>query len=242
MASTTRATTVFLALSLLAGTIPPSVAGQTPEFYLEGEVVSRYVWRGLPLSSSLNFQPMASMILDAVDLGVWSSWGVEGYQELDLFLGYSHELPVGSLYVALNDYFVTGDDISFGDFFDYGGVEDGEPTGTHILELMVEYSGPEAFPIRALVANNFYGDPDGSWYGELGAELSAGEFGISPVLGMTLNASPYYYYASKATLNQVGLTLSRDLFAFGERIANASGAVIHNPDLDKTFWVLSFGL
>lgn len=242
MATNTRATTVLFALSLLAGALPPSVAAQAPEFYLEGEVVSRYVWRGLPLSSSLNFQPAASMTLDAVDLSVWSSWGTDGYKEVDLSLGYSRDLPKGNLYAALNDYFTVGDDISFGDFMDYGGVEDGEPTGAHVLELMVEYSGPEEFPIRVLLARNFRGDPDGSWYGELGAELNAGDFGVSPVLGMTLNASPYYYGPSKATVNQLGLTISRDLSAFEERILYASGAVIHNPDLKKTYFVLALGI
>ena len=242
MAMKVRTTTVFLALSLVVGALPPSVVGQTPEFYVEGEVVSRYVWRGLSLSSSLNFQPLASMTMDAVDLSVWSSWGVEGYQEVDLSFGYSLELPRGSLYVVLNDYFVAGDDISFGDFMDYGGVEDGEPTGTHTLELMVEYSGPEEFPIRALLARNIHGDPDGSWYGEFGADLSAGAFGIAPVIGMTLSASPYYYGPSGATITQLGLTVSREIFSFEDRSLYVSGAVIHNPHLKETYWVFALGL
>ncbi|MFC1575240.1 hypothetical protein ACFL5A_01160 [Gemmatimonadota bacterium] len=242
MAMKVRATTVFLALCLFGSALPPSVVGQTPEFYVEGEVVSRYAWRGLSLSSSLNFQPFASMTVGAVDLGVWSSWGREGYQEVDLSLGYSLELPKGGLYLVLNDYFVAGDDVSFGDFMDYGGVEDGEPTGLHTLELMVEYYGPEEFPIRALLARNVHGDPDGSWYGEVGTDLSAGGFEIAPVVGMTLGASPYYYGPDGTTITQLGLTVSRELFSFADRSLYCSGAVIHNPDLRETYWVLAFGL
>jgi len=241
MAMQVSAPTVVLALALLTGTLPQSVNGQTPEFSVAGEVASRYVWRGLSLSSSLNIQPYASVTIGALDLGLWSSWGMEGYQEIDWSIGYSLELPRGSLYVAVNDYFVTGDGISFGDYWDYGGVEDGEPTGAHTVELMVEYSGPEEFPIRALLAKNFYGDPDGSWYGEVGGAVSAAAFEIAPVIGMTLSASPYYYGPSSATVTQLGLTVSREIFSFGDRSLYASGAAIHNPDWKETYWVFALG-
>lgn len=241
MATQVRTAMSFLALALNAVALPPPVVGQTPEFYVEGEIVSGYVWRGVSISSSLNFQPLATMTVDAFDFSVWSSWGVEGYREVDLSLGYSLELPRGSLHLVSNDYFVTGNGISFCDFMDYGGVEHGEPTGAHILELMVEYSGPEEFPIRALLARNIIGDPDGSWYGELGASLNAGAFVMDPVIGMTLSASPYYYGPNGAAVTQVGLTVSREVIAFESRSLYTSGAVIHNPDLKETYWVFALG-
>lgn len=236
------ATTVFLALALFAGAYPQSVDGQTPEFSVEGEVVSRYVWRGFSLSSSLNFQPMASMTLDAVDMSLWSSWGVDGYQEVNLSLGYALDLPRGSVYFAFYDYFYATDEISLCDFWDYGGVEDGEPTGAHTFELIVEYSGPEEFPIRALLAKNVHGDPDGSWYGEIGVNLAAGAFEIAPVIGLALSSSPYYYEMSAGEINQVGMTISREVFSFEDRSLYASGAVFHNPDLKETYWVFALGL
>lgn len=242
MAMQVSAPTVVLALALFAGALPQSANGQTPEFSVEGEVVSRYVWRGLSISRDLNIQPSASVTIGAIDLGLWSSWGMEGYKEIDWSIGYSLELPRGSLYVAVIDYFYTWDAISWGDYWDYGGVEDGGPTGAHTLELMVEYSGPEEFPIRALLAKNVYGDPDDSWYGEVGGAVSAGAFEIAPVIGMTLSASSFWYETDSAAVTQLGLTVSREIFSFEDRSLYASCAVIHNPDLKETYWVFAFGI
>lgn len=233
---------VSLIALFVAGALPSSLIGQTPEFHLEGEVVSRYFWRGLSSSSSVNLQPYASVTTGAVEAGVWGSVGVDGYQEVNLSLAYSREFRQGNFKVGVNDYFVAGDGISFGDFLDYGGIEAGEPTGAHTVELVVEYFGPERFPIRALLARNTYGDPDGSWYGEFGATMSAGAMEIAPVLGMTLSTSPYYYGPTDATIVQLGLTVSRELFSLWDRNLLASGAGFHNPDQGKTYWVFALGL
>ncbi|MCH7562440.1 MAG: hypothetical protein IH968_01340 [Gemmatimonadetes bacterium] len=82
-----------------------------------------------------------------------------------LILSYDFELGSTSASLSLTDYYFFESP-----FFDFGGVKDGIATGTHLLEVLAEISGPESFPLALAVGWNFHNDPDKSTWAAVSAE------------------------------------------------------------------------
>lgn len=231
-----RSWSLLAALALVLSAAPASAQGVA--FTWGGELVTRYVWRGIPYSRVAQAQPWVQATRGPVEVGTWGSYGIDGeYKEQDLWVGYTFGLPQGALKVTLNDYFFTSD---FSNYFDWGGAVDDSVTGAHTLELVADYEGPDAFPLKLQLASTVYNDPSPSVYGEVGYGLSALGLDWSAAAGAVLADGAYYAMGEGAVTN-LALNVSRTLVSFGNTALYGGAWAIHNPDREETYFVLVLG-
>ena len=217
-----------------AGMTPRSLAAQAPSVSFGAGVLSRYVWRGMPYSTHVQAQPWIQVDLGAFAVGAWGSYSADDYQEQDQYVTWTHPLPRGALAVTVSDYYFTED---FGDFFDWGGVEDGVATGPHTLEASVAYLGPEERPVQFLLASTFFNDPGPSVYAEAGYALDRLGLSWSAQVGCLLHDGGFYELG-RAGLTNLTLSASRLLGTWRSRDLVSTGYLIHNPELGRTYLAL----
>ena len=128
------------------------------------DVVNRYVWRGTDFGNAVSVQPGMSISYGNIEVGAWSSWAITGggANENDLYASFS----TGPIGITLTDYYFPGlteDDA----FFSYS-----DDDAVHILEISASLALDD-MPLSAMVAYNFSGDADDSFWVE--ASLDLGE-------------------------------------------------------------------
>lgn len=235
-----------LALLALAAPARAQEAGapSSPALTLDWgvDLVSRYVWRGLPIGNHANVQPYASLAAGPFTVGAWSSFA-DDYLELDLSAGWSRALPAGTLSLSLQDYYSHYPDEPDAelDYFNFRGVRDGEARGRHTLEVAVGFEGPERLPFSLLLAANVWNDPGNSVYLEAGYARTLLGIEWGAVAGLALNRSDYYG-ADAGEATNLGLSAARAFPLARGPAVEVGAAVVHNPAVDHTFYVLRLGL
>ena len=181
------------------------------------DVVNRYVWRGTDFGNAVTVQPGMSISHGNIEVGAWSSWAISSgdYNELDLYASFSSG-PIG---ITLTDYYFPGlteDD----DFFSYSNDDE-----VHILEISASLA-PDGVPLSAVVAYNFSGDPDDSFWAEATYDLGEiEETAVSVTVGF---GNGFYTTTTDPALVSVGLNMGKgDYFA----------SYILNPDKESAFLV-----
>jgi len=206
---------------------------------LSADLVSRYVWRGMPLSSSPALQPTFYASYGNFTLGSWASYtfAQEGIQEVDLFLSYESEY----LSLTINDYFNPDETMPMGNYFNYNDTITG-----HTFEGVLGLSGPENFPIELEAGVFFYGN-DKNENGEnyystyLGLSYTAeiNQIEIKPFIGMT----PFEgYYASKLEVVNIGISANKNLPITEKFDLPISASFIVNPNKEMVFLVFGITL
>ena len=225
------------------------------DFIVGAEVVSSYIWRGLPFDRATNIQPVLEFSSGNFGVGSWSSFNVIGtYSETDWYMYYS----LGNLTLTVNEYYT---DLGQ-DYFDF----DSETT-SHILELMAKYTISENLPLSITasvlpygadkkyiygvddkIVYDLAGDPqidptknNYSMYFELGYQFTKNATTVDLFAGFT-PADSYFYAAEGFSFINVGLTATQaikitDNFSVPIKI---QGVV--NPELNKLFFVFGFKL
>ena len=179
------------------------------------DVVNRYVWRGTDFGNAVSVQPGMSISHGNIEVGAWSSWAITGggANENDLYASFSSG-PIG---ITLTDYYFPGlteDDM----FFSYS-----DDDAVHILEISASLA---LMPLSALVAYNFSGDTEDSFWVE--ASLDLGEMEETAVSVTAGLGNGVYTTDTDPALVSVGLNMSKgDYFA----------SYILNPDRESTFLV-----
>ena len=142
----------ILAAAVLAGATLMMTVPADAEIGIGADVVSRYVWRGQDLGSSVSVQPSISCAKNNLEIGAWSSWAISdgGADENDLYVTYSME----SVAVTLTDYYNPP-----GEFLDYD-----KDTGAHTIEIMGEV---DLGIVSVMGAFNVHGDKDDSFYAQV---------------------------------------------------------------------------
>ena len=207
-------------------------------FDISADIVSRYIWRGMALSTSPAFQPGISCTLGNFEIGSWASYtfALEPLQEVDLYMAYS----VSNLTVMVYDYYNPFENIDTSEnYFDWN-----SETTRHLLEGSLEWSGIGDLPFTFLLATILYGndkDESGenyfSTYFETsyafslkeGKELSVFA-GITPFSGM---------YAEKFALVNLGCSLMKEIKITDNFSVPLTGSLVVNPDAQKVYAVLS---
>lgn len=207
-------------------------------FDLGADLVSRYIWRGMPLSLNSNIQPFVSVSHSNFSFGAWGSYSFSsGYSETDLFLTYD----IGSFTFGIYDYF--NEDESDLSFNDYGNFRNNDTIDTpHTLEGSLTFNGTDDFPFSLTVATFFYGaDKDEnnknfySTYLEAAYTLSLDESEIRFFLGGTPGKG---YYSEKAAIVNTGVTVSHNLKISDSFSLPVYTSLVVNPDADDVFLVL----
>ena len=210
------------------------------------DLVNRYVWRGTDFGNAVSIQPGMSISHGNIEIGAWSSWAITdgGANENDLYASFSSG-PIG---ITLTDYYFPGltEDDDFFSYNNYSAEEleedkdgDGEldKSNPHILEISASLA-PDGVPLSALVAYNFFGDTDNSFWAEATYDLGEiEETAVSVTVGLgngvytyELDEDPEDDKAPEDTIDlvTVGLNMSKgDYFA----------SYILNPNRESTFLV-----
>ena len=230
----------LLTLALLMGSPMVTVAQKDSEaspLTLGADVVSRYVWRGLALSSSPAIQPTIAYSFGNVTVGTWGSFTFsrEESQEVDLFVTYS----LNSFSVTLNDYFnpVENSDEKI-KYFEWG-----KDTTGHALELAASWEGTENFPLIVTAGLFFYGndrdeitgDNEYSTYAEVAYPFDIKGVSLQPFAGLTFAEG---YYSDGFGLVNLGVKAEKEIKITGDFSLPISASFITNPDAGDVFLVV----
>lgn len=214
------------------------------QFAVGADIVSSYVWRGLPQDRTVtgnpslgspNIQPYASYTVGGFTIGSWASGSFLGnVKEVDLYATYAFS---SSLALTVTDY-------NWGftqSYFNYG-------TGTdHIYEATLAYTGPESLPLSASVNTMFAGADKNptdatkqafSTYVELGYQISP----MAKIfLGGVLNPSNNYLTTGFGITN-VGIKVSKTIAITDKFSLPLYGIVGANPHMGNAFFVAGISL
>ncbi len=214
-------------------------AAAPAEIGIGADVVSRYVWRGTDFGNAVSVQPGIAFSRDAVEIGAWSSWAINGggANENDLYVSWSS----GPVSVTVTDYYfpvgeeeepeeaaMEGDEEHAPDsappgFFDYS-----DEDGAHILEASV---GVDLGMASVMAAFNFLGDADDSFWVEASIPLAA--LSGDTEVGLTVGAgNGIYTNDGAAEGDPMVASVSLDV-SDGDYFAS----FILNPDSETTFLV-----
>lgn len=204
------------------------------------DLVSRYIWRGLPLSLNANIQPFVSVSYGKFSFGAWGSYGLSApYSEADLFVSYSP----GPFTISVYDYYFEDEnDLAFNDYGNFSSKD--SITTPHTIEGSITFNGTENFPVQLTAAAFLYGDDKDennknyySTYLEAAYPISFRESEIRLFVGGTINEG---FYAGKAAVTNIGLTASHELHISESYSLPVYTSFIINPDAKDVFMV--FGM
>jgi hypothetical protein len=218
-----------------------SAASNKVLFDFHADLVSRYIWRGLPLDLSPNIQPYATISFGNLSLCSWSSYSVSSsYAEIDWYLYYE----AGPVAISLSDYFNEDErDLSLNDYLRWGN-SDSFYTG-HSVEASIILNGPENLPLSLTAATFIYGnDRDTitnknqySTYLELAYTQSWKDFNIKYFVGGTIRKG---FYADKAAIINIGLSASKEIEITNKFSLPVFTSLILNPNANDIF--VTFGM
>lgn len=191
------------------------------------DLVSRYVWRGLGLSSAPAVQPWVSYSMPlggkaSLEVGAWGSYSFQGLSdgsEADLYA----TLSLGMVSFTVTDYFFPSDLESTQNYFDYG---------NHVFEGMI---GLEKGNFSASFGYYFAGDAaNDDIYVELGytlgdVDLFVGGGDESYTIVMDEDGLPQ---DGDFDIINVGLTYNKEI-----KSIPAFGSLMFNPDAEKIYIV-----
>lgn len=227
--------------------------GETSNFSVGADVVTRYVWRGVNLGgNSPHVQPGIEYAFggSGLAIGAWGSYslGAGSGTEADLYLSYS---PLDFLSFTVTDYFFPSDQgFSRNDYFNY------DPDETaHTIEAMITVGGSDDIPFYATFAVNLFGadgtDENGDKYNakylEAGYSGSMNLFDYALFLGAALDdpnveegGSSWYGNEAPGIIN-AGFTLSKDV-VIAEKAFPVNSSIIFNPEAGNFYIVFGFSL
>ncbi|MEI6060366.1 MAG: hypothetical protein WCR72_06630 [Bacteroidota bacterium] len=214
------------------------------------ELVSSYVWRGVPCYSyhdgdailPPNFQPTLAFTKGGFEIGAWGSSDFTGsYQEADLYALYNYK----NLTATITDYYWDPEWASKS-YFSYKNATTG-----HVIEGTLAYLGSNV-PLSITLATMFYGadkkndDPvvnNYSTYFELGYSFKANDYSFDTFLGMTPADGFYgdgYGNVTGFGIVNVGVTAYKKIQISEKYETTLRSTLAFNPQQEKAYVV--FGI
>lgn len=213
-----------------------SVTSAKAQFLTGADIVSSYVWRGIPQEGSNggspNIQPYASFTTSKLTIGSWASGSFSGaVKEVDLYATYAVS---SSFAVTLTDYYYNF--ATQPDYFNY-------KTGTgHVFEGTVAYTGSKfSASVNTMFAgadNKSNGDNAYSTYVELGYQ-------INPVAKVFVGSSVLEsatYGTTGFGITNVGFKVSKSIAISDKFSLPVYGIVGANPYAKNAFFVAGITL
>lgn len=204
-------------------------------FDIGGDLVNRFIWRGMNLNTSASIQPYIEISGGAFTLGTWSSYtfSQETYQEVDVYLDYSYK----NLSITLNDYFAPIDSLfTTNAYFNWD-----KRSTTHALEAILTLSEIGNLPFTFTGGIFIYGCDQNekgenyySTYLELNYDFELSRNTVSTFVGMT----PFEgLYAANLAIVNMGITVSRDIKITEHLSLPIYGSFILNPYTENVYMV-----
>lgn len=191
-----------------------TVSSAKAQFATGADIVSSYVWRGVPQDrgvagnpslGSPNIQPYVSFTTGGLTLGSWAS---------SSFLGNVKEVDLYATYAFSSHFAVTLTDYNWG-FASTKGYFDYSKTTDHMYEATFAYTGPSTLPI-GVSANTMFAGCDTLSTGKAAfstyVELS---YQINPIAkvfcGASLTKSGMVYNTDGLAITNIGLKVSKSI-------------------------------
>jgi hypothetical protein len=223
---------LVLVLSTLFPSQPLHAQG---ELDLGATTVSRYLWRGIQLDNSVNFQPYMMYYTSNFEIGASSSMSLtKDFNEVYFWAAYSVNTSLlnAKFYVADFYYEYLGSDFTNFKTEKRDGVE-----GNHYVEGYVEFTSDNS-PFKLLLSSSLWNDPDNSMYAEVSYSKShSNDLESSFSLGGSLKKSTRWYYTDKAGIVNVSYELSKQVQITPEYALPVTVSSIFNPT-GKSFYVI----
>ncbi len=232
------ATFIILFSSILVGQ-----SNQGFDASLGGSLVSRHIWRGLQIGATQNspavphIQPIAVVGYSfgapgKLELGFLGTYGISNeYSESDFFLRYAVDTKAGSFALRVFDYHYPFKGLSFTDF-------DNDGNGAHTIELSLQYSGPENFPIGVFVSNNVYNvmPDDNTLYFELNYPVLVEDVALNLFAGVAQGQSVWHVVTTdKFEVTNIGFSATKGLQISETFVLPVSAIWTYNPHLKKSY-------
>ncbi len=218
------------------------------------ELVSSYIWRGVPSFSDLNgqsilspnLQPTLGLVKGGFEAGAWGSTDFTGtYKEMDLYASYTFK----TVTATITDYYWDLNWLS-NPYFSYK-----NETTSHVIEATLAYKGSD-FPLNITLATMLYGADkkpaesgilrnNYSTYLELGYSFKVDNYTVDPFMGMTPTDGFYgdgYGMVSGFGVVNLGLTVNRKIQLTEKYETTLRSSLIFNPQQDKAYLVLGVTL
>lgn len=203
---------------------------------------SRWIWRGIELGGSPQFQPWVTLSAGAFSMGVWGSHSTSlatrstqpgaSYRETNFWFQYTFDVGPGNLSLYTQNHYNPNNP-----FFDF----DSE-TGSHFLQAQVMFAGKEELPIDLLFGYMYYRDPDNSIYIEGGYRFNIGDTPMRLFAGMTVGDTRGFYGYEKTALTNVGVSASRTLRITDTFSLNMGIYFILNVEDEESFTVFRLSI
>ncbi|MDR8391552.1 hypothetical protein NC796_10400 [Aliifodinibius sp. S!AR15-10] len=189
------------------------------------DLYSTYVWRGVAYSGP-SIQPYVELSSGGFAIGAWGSQGYDGFQEMDLYAGYSFDF---GLSLGITDYYYPGTM-----YFD---------NGAHAFELNGGYGvGDLSLSANYIFAGD--GSAGDDVYFELGYSAGAADLFIGAGDGWHSAAGPTPTDPDndEFTVVNIGVGTSKDIQVTESLTIPLSGSVILNPDTEQLYIVVGLSL
>jgi len=213
-------------------------------------LMSRYIWRGTDFGASPNIQPGIEYSKSGFKIGAWGAYATnfQGYQESDLYLGYTFYKEMFTLMVT--DYYFQKDTIKQ-NYFNYK-----DATTGHVLEATLMFNGTENLPLSVMIATNIYGadakkiNNDGtignnqySTYAELTYSFKYFDMFMGANLTQAdADKGETGYYGNSMGIVNLGITATKEIKITNHYELPITVSIITNPQANKIYFVagLSF--
>jgi hypothetical protein len=173
------------------------------------DLYSTYVWRGVAYSGP-SVQPYLEFSSGGFAIGAWGSQGIDGFQEMDLYTGYTFDF---GLSLGITDYYYPGSQ-----FFD-DAVHAFELNGAHSLgDLSI--SGNYIFAGDGAVGDDVYF--------ELGYSAGPADLFIG-------GGDGWHSTNTEFTIVNIGVGTTKIIEITENFSIPVSGAVILNPDTEQFY-------
>jgi len=217
------------------------------QFSTGADIVSSYVWRGVPQESNSkagtpNIQPYASFTTGGFTIGSWASSSFSGnVKEVDLYATYVFS-PLFSVTLTDYNYGFGTDSVGGQKYFNYKKAET-----DHVFEGTLAYAGVESFPLSLSINTMFYGADKKPSDATKQAYSTYFEFGY-PItsfakvfLGGSVGESNNYL-TSKFGITNVGFKVSKSIAITDKFSLPVYGIVGANPYAKNAFFVAGITL
>lgn len=216
--------TVFLSV-LLTGLFTNigtnKVHAQEIEVSTGVDLVSTYVWRGVAYSGP-SWQPSVELGSGGFAIGAWGSQGYDGFQEMDLYAGYSFDF---GLYLGITDYYFPGTP-----YFSYSEDPANGEFGSHAFELNAGYE----FDSFSLSGNLILNEATGA--GSAGSDLyfEAG-YAFDEASVFVGAGDGWHSTDGEFALVNIGVSAGKELVLTDTFSIPLSGSVVLNPDTEQLY-------
>lgn len=234
---------VFYVLIAILMTIPGEVKNQESQSVktqLKFDFVSRHLWRGMRNNTTPAVQPTIRFDGKKFFGGFWASYslGSENVQEIDMYTGLKYK----NIDLTVIDYYNPIDTAGWeGDFFEFR-----NSNTRHTLDAIITINHTNHFPLNFTLATMFYGsDKDSSGKKNLYSTYLEAEYTFFrndyTSISFHIGGTPYKsYYASKASITNTGLTLTRNIYINSNLTIPVKGSFILNPYTHQVFFLAAF--